>query len=61
MQHKVFENEEIKNIIAILNLPLNEKVTSKKQLGYDRISIITDADYDGYAIRSLILSFFFLY
>ena len=58
---KAMKNEEIKNIIAILGLPLNEKVKSIEILNFDRISIITDADYDGYAIRSLILSFFFEY
>ena len=36
-------------------------VKSIDQLNYERISIITDADFDGYAIRSIILSFFFEY
>jgi DNA gyrase subunit B len=58
---KALANEEIKNIVAILGLPLNEKVTSLDQLNYDKISIITDADFDGYAIRSLMLSFFYEY
>lgn len=58
---KAMENEEIKNIISILNLPLHEKVESLEQLNFSRVSIITDADYDGYAIRSLIFNFFFEY
>jgi DNA gyrase subunit B len=58
---KALANEELKNIVAILNLPLNEKVKSPKDLTYDKVSIITDADFDGYAIRSLMLSFFFEY
>ncbi|MCC5813846.1 MAG: DNA gyrase subunit B [Leptospira sp.] len=58
---KALANEEIKNIVAILGLPLNEKVTSLDQLNYDKVSIITDADFDGYAIRSLMLSFFYEY
>ncbi len=58
---KAMANEEIKNIVAILGLPLNEKVKSIDQLNYDKVSIITDADFDGYAIRSLMLSFFYEY
>lgn len=58
---KAMANEELKNIVAILGLPLNEKVKSIEQLNYEKISIITDADFDGYAIRSLMLSFFYEY
>ncbi|EQA44921.1 DNA topoisomerase II, N-terminal domain protein [Leptospira broomii serovar Hurstbridge str. 5399] len=58
---KAIANEELKNIVAILGLPLNEKVKSIDQLNYEKISIITDADFDGYAIRSLMLSFFYEY
>jgi len=58
---KAMSNEEIKNIVAILGLPINEKVNSPQDLKYQKISIITDADFDGYAIRSLMLSFFYEY
>ena len=58
---KALQNEELKNIVAILNLPLNEPVKTIEQLSYDKVSIITDADFDGYAIRSLMLSFFYEY
>jgi len=58
---KAMKNEEIKNLISIIGLPLDEKVKSIDQLNYEKISIITDADFDGYAIRSLIFSFFFEY
>lgn len=58
---KAMQNEEIKNIVAILGLPLDQKVKSIDELHYDRVSIITDADFDGYAIRSLMLSFFYEY
>lgn len=58
---KALANEEMKNIVAILGLPLDGKVKSIEQLNYDKVSIITDADFDGYAIRSLMLSFFFEY
>ncbi|MBE7412151.1 MAG: DNA gyrase subunit B [Leptospiraceae bacterium] len=58
---KALANEELKNIVAILGLPLNEKVKSIRELNYSKVSIITDADFDGYAIRSLMLSFFYEY
>jgi len=58
---KAMANEELKNIVAILNLPLNEKVKDPEELHYEKVSIITDADFDGYAIRSLMLSFFYEY
>ena len=58
---KAMANEELKNIVAILNLPMDRSVKSIDELNYDRVSIITDADFDGYAIRSLMLSFFMEY
>ncbi len=58
---KAIANEELKNIVAIIGLPLDGKVTSIDQLNYEKVSIITDADFDGYAIRSLMLSFFYEY
>ncbi|MDX1960176.1 MAG: ATP-binding protein [Leptospiraceae bacterium] len=58
---KAMANEEMKNVVAILGLPLDGKVKSIEQLHYDKVSIITDADFDGYAIRSLMLSFFYEY
>ncbi|PJZ54422.1 toprim domain-containing protein [Leptospira adleri] len=58
---KAIANEELKNIVAILGLPLDQKVKSIEELNYEKISIITDADFDGYAIRSLMLSFFYEY
>lgn len=58
---KAMANEEIKNVVAILGLPIQEKVKSVDELKYQKVSIITDADFDGYAIRSLVLSFFYEY
>lgn len=58
---KALQNEELKNIVAIVGLPLDGKVKSISDLNYEKISIMTDADFDGYAIRSLMLSFFFEY
>jgi DNA gyrase subunit B len=58
---KAMANEEMKNVVAILGLPLEKKVKSLKELNYEKVAIITDADFDGYAIRSLMLSFFYEY
>jgi len=58
---KALQNEEMKNIVAIVGLPLDTKVKSVDELNYDKLSVITDADFDGYAIRSLMLSFFYEY
>ena len=58
---KALANEELKNIVAILGLPINDKLTDSDVIHYERVSIITDADFDGYAIRSLMLSFFYEY
>ncbi|XP_060085880.1 DNA gyrase subunit B-like [Ylistrum balloti] len=58
---KALANEELKNIVSILKLPFSDKIQNPKDLTFDRIAIMTDADYDGYSIRSLILSFFFEY
>jgi DNA gyrase subunit B len=58
---KALQNEEMKNIVAIVGLPLDTKVKSIDELNYDKLSVITDADFDGYAIRSLMLSFFYEY
>lgn len=55
---KAIANEELKNIVAIVGLPLDQKVKSLDELNYEKVSIITDADFDGYAIRSLMLLFF---
>ncbi|MEK6795855.1 MAG: toprim domain-containing protein [Spirochaetota bacterium] len=58
---KAIANEELKNLVAIIGLPLEGKVKRIADLNYEKISIITDADFDGYAIRSLMLSFFYEY
>lgn len=58
---KAMLNQEVRNIISIINLPLQGDKLKLEQLHFRYICIMTDADYDGYAIRSLILSFFFEY
>lgn len=63
MVHKVFENEEIRNIYTALGVTIGTKEDSKElnlsKLRYHKIIIMTDADIDGSHISTLILTFFF--
>ena len=65
MQHKVFENEEIKNIYTALGVTIGTEEDSKAlnldKLRYHKIVIMCDADVDGSHIETLILTFFFRY
>lgn len=65
MQHKVFENEEIKNIYTALGVTIGTEEDSKAlnltKLRYHKIVIMCDADVDGSHIATLILTFFFRY
>ncbi|MDI9309739.1 MAG: DNA topoisomerase (ATP-hydrolyzing) subunit B [Limnohabitans sp.] len=63
MHHKVFENEEIRNIFTALGVTIGTAEDSKalnlEKLRYHKVVIMCDADIDGSHISTLILTFFF--
>ncbi len=65
MQHKVFENEEIRSMYTALGVSVGTEEDSKAlnldKLRYHKVVIMTDADVDGSHIATLILTFFFRY
>lgn len=64
-EHKIYENEEIKNMITALGVSFgtaeDNKALNLSKLRYHKVIIMTDADVDGSHIRTLILTFFFRY
>jgi len=65
MEHKIYENEEIRNMFTALGVTIgteeDDKALNITKLRYHKIVIMTDADVDGSHIRTLILTLFFRY
>jgi len=65
MEHKIYDNEEIRNMFTALGVkigtPEDPKALDLSKLRYHKLIIMTDADVDGSHIATLILTFVFRY
>ncbi len=65
LEHKIYENEEIRNMFTALGVSIgteeDDKALNIEKLRYHKIVIMTDADVDGSHIRTLILTLLFRY
>ena len=65
MEHKIYENEEIRNMYTALGVTVgtveDPKALNISKLRYHKLIIMTDADVDGSHIATLILTFIFRY